>query len=534
VQAAALAAALGAAAPAAHASPTQESLFMDDNLLLYRGDDVADSTLKELKGLGVDRVRISVHWRAIAPAETSPTRPDTFKDATDPAQYDPTVFDKYDHLLRVARQLGIAVLFDVTGDAPLWATGRLNGKPVDQAYKPSSKAFGEFVQMLGARYDGKHTDENQGGGSVPRVDAWSIWNEPNEGAQLQPQWERSKKTRRWVMTSPRLYRNLARSAIAALGRTGHGGDQVLLGETAPRGVNPKGRTRAIRPIRFLAAFFCLDEKTLKPLRRSAATAKALGCDWGRPGKGALAVSGYAHHPYSITSPPATPDANTLDVTLADAPRLAAMLDAAAAAHRVPAGLPYWWTEYGWQTPPDPIRGVDPANQALWLGQAEQISRADGRAAALAQFQLRDDPPREGATDRDRWITYQSGLEYADGSHKPAYDAYRLPLVATDTVAAGQPLTLWGLVRPAEGATPVTLQFAAEGTSDFQDVANVNADGPAGSFTTTVTPERSGTYRFRWTPPGATSPPQSLGDALLGKKPAPPPSYNSLAVTVHVR
>ena len=40
---------------AASASPNLESILMDDNLLLYRGDSVATATLKELKGLGVDR-----------------------------------------------------------------------------------------------------------------------------------------------------------------------------------------------------------------------------------------------------------------------------------------------------------------------------------------------------------------------------------------------------------------------------------------------------------------------------------------------
>jgi hypothetical protein len=526
---------LGGVAPAAHASATQESVFMDDNLLLYRGDDIADATLKELKDLGVDRVRVSVHWKGLAPGESAPARPAAFRDATDPAQYDAAAFDKYDHLVRVAKQRGIAVLFNVTGDAPLWATATVAGKHVNQEYKPSTRAFGEFVEALARRYDGKHDDENQGGGALPAVTAWSIWNEPNEGAQLQPQWERSKKTRRWVLTSPRLYRGLARAAIAALQRTGHGDDQILLGETAPRGLDVRGRTRATRPIRFLAGLFCLDETTLRPLRQSSPAAKALGCDW--KAKGLMKVTGFAHHPYSIVSPPQSADPNPLDVTLADSARLGRALDAAAAAHRIPASIPYWWTEYGWQTPPDPIRGVDPASQAQWIAQAEQQSRADPRAVALTQFLLRDDEPRDAPTDQQRWITYQSGLEYADGTRKPAYDAYRLPFVAGSGAAAiraGEQLTLWGLVRPTTGATSVHLQFAPEGTSDYQDVGgDIAVDGPDGAFSATVTPDRSGTYRFRWTPPGATGSQPSLIDALQGKQPAPPPSYDSVAVGVQV-
>ena len=55
----------------AHAGQRQESVFMDDNLLLYRGPDRSDKTLDERKALGVDRVRVSLHWRAIAPNRRS-------------------------------------------------------------------------------------------------------------------------------------------------------------------------------------------------------------------------------------------------------------------------------------------------------------------------------------------------------------------------------------------------------------------------------------------------------------------------------
>ena len=52
---------------AAVASPSQQSIVMDDNLLLYRGEKVATATVAELKSLGVDRVRVNVLWKAIAP-----------------------------------------------------------------------------------------------------------------------------------------------------------------------------------------------------------------------------------------------------------------------------------------------------------------------------------------------------------------------------------------------------------------------------------------------------------------------------------
>src|ERR1041385_1313729 len=91
----------------ASASPSQESIVMDDNLLLYRGDDVATATLKELKGLGVDRVRVNVIWKAIAPYPDQKTKPASLTDPTDPAQYPQGTFNTLDHLLREAKAQGI-------------------------------------------------------------------------------------------------------------------------------------------------------------------------------------------------------------------------------------------------------------------------------------------------------------------------------------------------------------------------------------------------------------------------------------------
>jgi hypothetical protein len=527
-----LAAAVALPAPA-HASAQQESVFMDDNLLLFRGDDSADRTLRELKDLGVDRVRVSVPWRAFAPDHRSVKRPASFTDPTSSKQYDPAVFDLHDHLVRVAGRLGIKVLFNVTGGAPMWATGSANGHRLNLQYKPSATQFGRFVQMLGSRYDGRHSDENQGKGSLPRVDAWSIWNEPNTSAHLQPQWERSRATGKWVPVAARIYRGLARAALGALQRSGHGGDTILLGETAPLGLDVFGRTRSMRPVRFLDALLCLDARTHRALRGRAAG--ELGCGDFRA-HGALKVSGYAHHPYSVKSAPDKPDPNALDIRLADSARLGQLLDAAAALHRVPAGLPYWWTEYGWQTdPPDPIRGVAPADHARWLAQAEQMTRRDPRTAALTQFLMKDDVPRDepGQTLDRKWGTYQSGLRDADGNAKPAYGAYRLPLVARKT---GATVALWGLVRPTNGQGSVQVQFAPAGSDDFQPVGGPVAVDPATrSFSLDVTPERSGSYRFSWTGPTPPTPPRAGLSGLLGPAPqAPePPIVTSLVVPVSV-
>ena len=495
----ALALGLGAAA-SAHANPRQGSIFMDDNLLLYRGEDVTDRTLDELRALGVDRVRISVHWRAIAPAHRATRRPASLRDATDPRRYPVRNFDIYDHLLRAAARRGIKVLANVTGGAPLWATGLRNGRRVGLQYKPDARAFGQFVEMLGRRYDGDGRDENQGRRALPRIDTWSIWNEPNQAALLQPQWERSRRTGRQVPAAPRIYRGLARAMISGLRRSGHGRDTVLLGETAPRGVDRKGINGSLRPIAFLNQLLCLDPLLGQPTPGTPEQ----GCDFAS--RGPLRVTGYAHHPYSVVSAPEVVDPNPEDVTLADRDRLEYVLDAAGLAERLPLDVPFWWTEFGWQTlPPDPVRGVSLARQADWIARAERMTWADDRVVAHTQFLLRDDEPRRerGATLRRKWGTYQTGLTFAGAKRKPAYRSYRLPLVAPlREVSAGQSARLWGLVRPGVNgvAQRVVLEFRASGTDRFERVRELTTTDDRGYFEADVRPVTSGQWRFAWRPP----------------------------------
>ena len=63
-----LALGLGAllAPAAAQASPTQTSIMMDDDLLVYRDDSTAARALTQMKSLGVDTVRVTVLWKTVA------------------------------------------------------------------------------------------------------------------------------------------------------------------------------------------------------------------------------------------------------------------------------------------------------------------------------------------------------------------------------------------------------------------------------------------------------------------------------------
>ncbi len=123
----------------------------------------------------------------------------------------------------------------------------------------------------GKRYSGDYADENQGRGLLPRVSRWSVWNEPNQGGWLTPQWVR--RNGRLLPSSPGLYRGLVRAAIKALRDSGHASDEILLGETAPLGrVTGPAMTRPMAPGAFLRGILCIDGagRSLRgPIRRGA-------------------------------------------------------------------------------------------------------------------------------------------------------------------------------------------------------------------------------------------------------------------------
>ena len=83
-------------------------MFQDDDQLVYTSTAGATSTLDRLKRLGVDSMRVTMLWKAIAPAPTSTAAPAGF-DASNPASYPALDWAPYDRLVALARARGIAV-----------------------------------------------------------------------------------------------------------------------------------------------------------------------------------------------------------------------------------------------------------------------------------------------------------------------------------------------------------------------------------------------------------------------------------------
>ncbi|MBA2505161.1 MAG: hypothetical protein H0V29_04355, partial [Thermoleophilaceae bacterium] len=136
-------------APAA-ASPGQESIFMDDPLLVYGTDERVDATLARLKAMGADRVRITMLWRNIAPQPLAGKRPEF--DASDPDAYPAGAWDPYDRVMRLAAKHDIGVLMNPTGPGPTWATAPAPRPSLQPTYGPSPTEYREFVTAAGRRY----------------------------------------------------------------------------------------------------------------------------------------------------------------------------------------------------------------------------------------------------------------------------------------------------------------------------------------------------------------------------------------------
>jgi hypothetical protein len=434
----------------------QESIFQDDQYLLYSPTATVDDTLAVLQSLGVDRVRITVKWSAIAPAPFATTRPSGF-DATNPAAYPSGAWAPYDRVLTLAASHGISVDFNLTVPGPLWAMQPSAPEGSADHWEPSPVAFEQFAQAVGTRYSGSYD-------GLPRVSFWTIWNEPNQPGWLAPQSLSIQGAEQPI--SPALYRYYVQAGFAGLYASGHNVDRdtILIGELAPEGYDQGGTLTAMTPGRFLRALYCVDGR-FRRLRGSAAA--VIGCPSGRSAAsfvnanlGLFYASGFAHHPYYFFWPPEHSASDPDFMPLANLGRLERTLDRACAAYGVARKLPIYLTEYGYQTnPPDPYEIVSPAQQAKYLNEADYMAWRDPRVRSVAQFLLLDSPPNPTfpASDPDHWNTFQTGLEYVDGSPKPSLAAYRMPIWIP--VARGHRVFVWGQVRPHPRSGSASIQWA---------------------------------------------------------------------------
>ena len=443
----------------------RKPLIFDIGSLVYSPDPAARTrAIREVRSLGADALRVPVLWNLVAPAQT----PSNFH-PTDPA--DPAYsWAAYDDTLTAAKQAGLRIRLMPTGPAPAWASSPKGAPGVTD---PDPKAFGSFVTALAKRYGGTFDPDGKGpAAKLPKVDLWTIWNEPNLSTFLQPQHRHGRPY------SPLIYRRLYLAGQAAI-HAQLPKAPILIGETAPTG----GET-SVDPLTFTRQTLCLNGD-YKPLP---------GCP--EPDASIDAV-GWSTHPYPLVGrPPYEPVQNPHFVTMSSLGSLQTTLSNAANAGAIPSGLPIYITEFGIQSFPDP-NAVSLSAQAAYIAIAEKFAYANPGVVTFAQYLMNDDDPQ--TTPGVAYGGFESGLRFFDGRPKPSYAAMRLPLAIQ---RIGDKVSLWGIVQPYPHPTAVTIRYRNPGRPP-RTLQQVSTDA-TGVYTTTYGDSAGRRWQAVWhSPDGKT-------------------------------
>jgi hypothetical protein len=540
--------ALGAAlalllAPAPAAARGLETVLQDDAQLLHRPEQQLRRSLQEMRLLGIDRIRVTAGWSVLTRDPDSERRPEKF-DATDPAAYEQDRWRALDRLLLLAREYGFQTMIDIGFWAPKWASddgprerGRTNPDPVE---------FSQFAVAVARRYSGQflipaapvvrrqpiagsderflargfgalspqgsfslharlglsvldlqasveaelYGGEMAGKRPLPKVDVFTVWNEPNHTGFLRPQWMRSG--RRWIPRSPHMYRRMVRFAYPALKQV-RPESTVLVGATSFTGAYVNRGVGGVPPLRFLRELACVN-RAYRPLRRAECR-----------GYASLPGDGWSHHPYTMQSEPdhrSSPGRRD-DVPLAELGKLHRALGRLAKMGRVaPALRDIWVTEYGYETnPPDLSEKYTVGDQARFLTWAEYLAWRQPYVKTFAQFLLRDLPPRAfrvGTSKKRAFGQWQSGLLFEDGTPKLASESFRAGLFVQRV--PGDRLRVWGRFRTSAGQRTVRIETRRPGQRAWRTLVPdfmVPGDGVMHRFTGLPDTRRARRYRVRY-------------------------------------
>jgi hypothetical protein len=499
----------------AAANPSQAAIIQDGSALTN-----PNTAFKDFRSVGANTVRVIVEWAQIAPSPLSSQKPQGFN-ATDPNAYPSRNWTALDNLVREATAAHVKVDLTVSGGAPLWAEGKgvpPQGKNVNFAWKPNAAAYGQFVQAIGTRYDGGFAPRG-GGGKLPAVKFWAIYNEPNFGQDLGPQAVNGSR----ISYAPMMFRGLLNAGWRAL-QQHHKHQTIIWGEFAARGntfhrpwrAAPQGlpgNYGQTKPLSFLRTLYCVGSN-YRPLRGGAAG--AVGC----PTTGAAArrfrasnpalfnASGVSDHPYADHGSPIRDGLS--DPNFAAFPALGKMgreLDRLTGTYGAHSHFAIYNTEYGYIThPPSHAPYVSPDTAAFYMNWAEYISYKNPRVKSYMQYLLKDPPANAGP-----YAGFASGLETASGRPKATFYAYRMPLYLPRTsFSHNQRVEVWGAVRPAPfaaldgfGTQHARLELKVA-HSGWKTLTTFKVNHAGGYYDLHVKFPKSGQVRAQWTYPASDS------------------------------
>lgn len=431
-----------ARAPAA-ASKGFHTGIMDPAFADYT-DPSRERSLDRSVSVGARYVLSVASWESIAPKHPS----DSF-DPTDPDDpgYD---FSTLDDFVIEATARGLTPIIAVA-NAPAWAEG--DGRPAAAppgTWKPRPGALGSFAAAIAARFSGSFDDPGTGEqGTLPRVELFQAWTEPNLDSHLTPQWGAGRRPQ-----SPALYTQMLNAFYDGV-KDVQPDAAVITAGASPYG-DVRGSSR-VRPLKFWRDVLCVKEAGSR-LRK------------GRCGTEAK-FDIFAHNAINTAGPPRKPAANPDDISTADLGSLTRVLRFAERKGTTATGgkHPFWVTEFWWESdPPDPRQGVPLGRQARYIQEAMYLFWKAGADVAI-NFRAVD------FVQNEETAIHQSatGLYFESGAPKPAAQAFRFPFVVGS--GSGR-VHMWGRA-PATGTVIVERKVRR----DWKIVTRVNT-GADGVFT----------------------------------------------------
>jgi hypothetical protein len=357
-------------------------LGIEDNAQIL-GNSAA--VLPDIQALAPQVFRFTIFWSQIAKQ-----KPVQARNSDDPA-YDWSAVDQTVNRLTA---LQIPILLTIVS-TPAWAGGGSAGLKAPKRMLDLQ----DFAYAAASRYNGQHVDAS--GATLPKVNRWEAWNEPNLAQHLVPQWTAigtKKKVgdpfcfgKTWIPSSPTIYRGILNAiyrGVHAAGTAASIQESVAGGATAPYGKGPCASVPGFAPLAFLR------DLVKKP----------------------VSLDVWSHHPYRNQKQNSTAYKGD-NVDVQGMPRLYKALNKAFPGRKVLV----WVTEFGAQTnPPDRWQGVTLAQQVSSLKSAYTRFKASGRVKMLVWFLVRD----EDIDGRPFGAGFQSGLEYFSGKRKPSFGVFQ--------------------------------------------------------------------------------------------------------------
>jgi hypothetical protein len=336
-----------------------EIALQDDAVLLQRVYYDRDLALAQIQALGVTRLRVNLYQTRVLPAWQNTTR-----EEPPVLLYD---WSAYDNLIAAAGARGIRVQLTLGGPTPAFATG--DGR--QGVVRPDPAKFAAFARAAAAHFRG-------------RVDRYSIWNEPNHVAWLQPR-----------ASAPSQYRRLYAAGYKAV-KAVDPAAQVLFGETSPYA--KKGAATA--PIKFLRGAACVNAR------------------WRFRCSAGLRADGYAHHPYEFEHGPRFRYPGRDNATIGTLGHMTRALDRLkkSGALRPASGkrIDLYLTEFGYFG--TGRRRISAKRRVKYLRQAYSIAFLHPRVRQMLQYQLVSPPTT--------YTTFDTALLGPDGRPTSVYDALR--------------------------------------------------------------------------------------------------------------